>query len=218
MHICKGTVMSNWDDLAEILEDMDVPEMRVTNKDVRWLSRNLGVRNGDHPKIQEAKKLLKDILSGKKGNEMDNTELANSLVKLAKKLTAEVTNEDIEKDVNDESREAAQFVDPFTGVVPRTMNDREVLRAIRQAIAAEEEAVHLYESIVDATDDVLVAAVLQDIANEEKVHVGELQELLNRMSPDEIEFMEDGQEEVQDTAEEKIASDIAELSELLGDK
>jgi rubrerythrin len=37
--------------------------------------------------------------------------------------------------------------------------------------------------------------VLQDIANEEKVHVGELQELLEGIRKDEREFLDEGREE-----------------------
>ena len=43
--------------LATMLDMMDVPEMRkdVTNlSNVRWLNRNIGVRNGKHPMFKSA--------------------------------------------------------------------------------------------------------------------------------------------------------------------
>ena len=60
---------------------------------------------------------------------------------------------------------------------PETFTDRELTRAIRDAIVAEEGAIKQYETVVDATENAMVKEVLQDIANEEKVHVGELQKL-----------------------------------------
>lgn len=42
--------------LQEILETMDVPELR--KGDMRWLIRNIGVKNSNHPDINEAKALL----------------------------------------------------------------------------------------------------------------------------------------------------------------
>ena len=67
-----------------------------------------------------------------------------------------------------------EFVNPFSGVVPgRKLTKRELTRALRMTLSAEEEAVHLYEALVDATDDALAQKVLQDVADEERVHAGE---------------------------------------------
>lgn len=95
----------------------------------------------------------------------------------------------------------AEFVDPFSGGVPdRKMTLGELLRAIRLDLAAEEEAVHLYEAHADATDNKLARKVLHDIANEERVHVGEFQRLLNILAPDEAQLLSDGAAEVDDMA------------------
>ena len=95
----------------------------------------------------------------------------------------------------------AEFINPFAGVVPgRKLTKRELTRAIRMTLSAEEEAVHLYEAIADATDDPLAKEVLQDIANEERVHVGEFQRLLNILLPDEEKFLAEGAEEVNEIA------------------
>ena len=45
------------DRLNEILKTMDVPKERTN--DYRWLIRNLGIRNGNHPLLNEAIELLK---------------------------------------------------------------------------------------------------------------------------------------------------------------
>ena len=80
---------------------------------------------------------------------------------------------------------------------PEKFTDRELLRAIRDAIIAEEGAIKQYESAADATDNEKVKEVLNDISNEEKVHVGELQKLLKDLDPDEEKSLEDGEEEVE---------------------
>ncbi len=95
-----------------------------------------------------------------------------------------------------------EFVNPFSGVTPdRKMTPREVARGIRLSLAAEEEAVHLYEALADSTDNPLAKAVLQDIADEERVHAGEFQRLLNILLPDEEKMLAEGAEEVDEMAE-----------------
>jgi len=97
----------------------------------------------------------------------------------------------------------AEFVNPFSGLTPdRKLTDRELSRAIRLVLSAEEEAVHLYEALADASDDALAAKVLQDVADEERVHAGEFQELLRRLLPDEQHMLEQGAEEVREMAED----------------
>lgn len=89
------------------------------------------------------------------------------------------------------------FTDPFSGMAPeRKMTLGELTRALRLDMAAELEAIHLYESQADATDDPLAAAVLRDIANEERVHVGEFQRAISILLADEDAFLADGAEEV----------------------
>jgi len=81
---------------------------------------------------------------------------------------------------------------------PEKLTDREITRALRDAIIAEEGAIKQYETVADATDNEHVAEVLQDIANEERVHVGELQKLLNDLLPDEEDMLEEGAKEVEE--------------------
>jgi len=101
------------------------------------------------------------------------------------------------------SAEVAEFINPFSGVIPeRKLSERELSRALRMALSAEEEAVHLYEALADATDNELAKAVLQDIANEERVHAGEFQRVINILLDDEEKFLADGAAEVNEIAEE----------------
>jgi uncharacterized protein len=94
-----------------------------------------------------------------------------------------------------------EFINPFSGVTPgRKLTARELTRALRMALAAEEEAIHLYEALADATDHKLAKSVLQDVANEEREHAGEFQRLLNILLPDEAGLMAHGAKEVDEMA------------------
>lgn len=56
--------------LATMLDMMDVPESRREQSDtnLRWLTRNIAVRNGEHPMVQPARDLIKWLLRwGKNG-------------------------------------------------------------------------------------------------------------------------------------------------------
>ncbi|HVN65845.1 MAG TPA: ferritin-like domain-containing protein [Methanomicrobiales archaeon] len=93
----------------------------------------------------------------------------------------------------------AEFLNPFSGVVPgRKLTKEELIRAIRQDLAAEHEAVHLYMAHADATDHPLAKAVLADIANEERVHAGEFARLIALLTGDEDTFLAKGAKEVDD--------------------
>ena len=90
-----------------------------------------------------------------------------------------------------------EFLNPFTGrALERRLTVEELVRAIRQNLAAEHEAVHLYLAHADATDHVLAKMVLTDIANEERVHAGEFQRLLQILTGDEDMRLAEGAAEV----------------------
>ncbi len=99
------------------------------------------------------------------------------------------------------------FFNPFSGTVPdRKLTKDELLRAIRLDIAGELEAIHGYLAHADATDNALAKAVLTDIANEERVHAGELIRLLGILTNgEEDEYLRKGTLEV-DTLAAQLAS------------
>ena len=96
-----------------------------------------------------------------------------------------------------------EFVNPFSGKVPdSTLTKEELIRAIRLDIAAEQEAVHLYMAHAEATDHPLARKVFIDIANEERVHIGEFARLLTILTGDEDEWLAKGAKEVDEMAKE----------------
>ncbi len=98
------------------------------------------------------------------------------------------------------------FANPFQGNVDRKLSNAELMQAIRLDIAGELEAIYLYESHYLATDDPAAKAVLSDIRDEEKAHVGELITLMRYLDPKETDFFLSGQSEVKEMLEDlKIA-------------
>ena len=95
------------------------------------------------------------------------------------------------------------FGHSFSGLAKdRKLTHGELIRAIRFMIAAEYEAIQLYMQLADSIDNQLAIAVLEDVANEERVHAGEFLRLLKELAPDEEKFYEEGSAEVEEEMEE----------------
>ena len=90
------------------------------------------------------------------------------------------------------------FPNPFAGNVDRKMTNAELMQALRIDIAGELEAIFLYDAHYQATDDPAAKAVLADIRDEEKAHMGELITLMRHLDPTETEFFLEGEGEVQE--------------------
>lgn len=92
-----------------------------------------------------------------------------------------------------------EFGNPFSGLKnDRKLTHEELVRTIRFMIAAEYEAIQLYQQAAESTNNKLAKVVLIDIANEEKEHVGEFLRLLHELDPDEDKFYREGYEEVEE--------------------
>jgi len=94
------------------------------------------------------------------------------------------------------------FADPFLGNINRKMTDQELAQALRIDIAGELEAIFLYDSHANATDNPVAKAVLRDIRDEEKTHMGELITLMRYLDKNEYELFADGEKEVKELLEE----------------
>jgi rubrerythrin len=92
-----------------------------------------------------------------------------------------------------------EFGSPFSGLAHgRKLTDAELVRAIRFMVAAEYEAIQMYTQLAESTDNKLAIEVLEDIADEERVHAGEFLRLLRELAPDEKTFYAKGAKEVED--------------------
>jgi len=72
--------------------------------------------------------------------------------------------------------------------------DMEILRA---AIIAEYDAINLYEQMSEAATDKDIKKVLLDVANEEKVHIGEFEALLEKVDLEHEPNEDKGEEEIE---------------------
>jgi rubrerythrin len=92
-----------------------------------------------------------------------------------------------------------QFGSPFSELANgRKLTGEELVRAIRFMVAAEYEATQMYVQLAESTDNKLAVAVLNDIANEERVHAGEFLRLLYELAPDEKRLYAKGAKEVEE--------------------
>ncbi len=78
--------------------------------------------------------------------------------------------------------------------------DRELLRV---AIMAELDATSLYEQMANITENADLKAVLLDVAQEEKTHVGEFQTLLLRLDKEQAAELDKGRKEVEELTGKK---------------
>lgn len=87
--------------------------------------------------------------------------------------------------------------DPFIANVPRQMSAEELAQALRVDMAGELEAIIGYEAHAMASGDERVKKVLYHIADEERRHVGELQQMLGVVSPKDSQQIQQGIQAIQ---------------------
>jgi rubrerythrin len=90
-----------------------------------------------------------------------------------------------------------QFVEQMaaaSAVKETAKNSNEAI--LRQAMIAELDAVSLYEQLARSASDPQVKKLLLDVAEEEKVHAGEFQALLEKLDKKHGPALDDGRAEV----------------------
>ncbi len=96
-----------------------------------------------------------------------------------------------------------EFGNAFSGrAFKRKLTHSELVRSLRFMVAAEYEAIQLYEQLAESTDNALARKVLEDITHEEMEHVGEFTRLLKELAPEDEEFYREGVEETEETIAE----------------
>lgn len=87
---------------------------------------------------------------------------------------------------------------PLDLPVGRKLTREEVAEALRLAIIAELDAINLYLQLARAIEDTNIRKVFEDIAKEEKTHVGEFLAALKSLDPEQVEELKRGAEEVKE--------------------
>jgi rubrerythrin len=72
------------------------------------------------------------------------------------------------------------------------------LQMLRFAMIAELDAVNIYEQFADITNNEKIKKVMLDVANEEKVHVGEFKKIMKEIDPEYEDLESEGEEEVEE--------------------
>lgn len=85
-------------------------------------------------------------------------------------------------------------------LVVKKFTKEEIIDALRLAIVAELDAINLYSQFARSIDDEKVKKVFEDIAKEEKTHVGEFLALLKMLDPEQVRELEAGEKEVKELA------------------
>ncbi|RLG73078.1 MAG: rubrerythrin [Thermoprotei archaeon] len=83
-------------------------------------------------------------------------------------------------------------------LVPRKLSKDEIVEALRLAIIAELDAINLYKQLARSIDDERVKRVFEDVAGEEKTHVGEFLALLKMLDEEQVKELEKGEREVKE--------------------
>lgn len=98
--------------------------------------------------------------------------------------------------------------DPFIANVPRQMSAEELAQALRVDMAGELEAIIGYEAHAMSTTDERVKKVLYHIADEERQHVGELQQMLYIISPKDAEQTQKGIQSIQQQQQQNFQNQL----------
>ena len=85
---------------------------------------------------------------------------------------------------------------PFVANVSKQMSNDELAQALRVDIAGEYEAIIGYEAHALSTTDERAKKILFHIADEERTHVGELEQLLYIVSPKDAQYTQEGQQTI----------------------
>ncbi|MEM4440178.1 MAG: family 1 encapsulin nanocompartment shell protein [Desulfurococcaceae archaeon] len=85
---------------------------------------------------------------------------------------------------------------PLELPVGRKLTREEIVDAIRLSITAELDAINLYLQIARSIDDESIRKVFEDVAKEEKTHVGEFLALLKKLDAEQVSELARGEEEV----------------------
>ena len=88
----------------------------------------------------------------------------------------------------------ALLSNPFIANINKQLSPDELVQALRADVVGEYEAIIGYEAHAMATQDQRVKRALFKIADDERKHVGQLEELLALLIPKEAQLIEQGKQ------------------------
>ncbi|MBP2643294.1 MAG: hypothetical protein H6Q67_1181 [Firmicutes bacterium] len=91
----------------------------------------------------------------------------------------------------------ALISNPFIANVSKQLSSDEIVQALRADVVGEYEAIIGYEAHAMATQDQRVKQALFKIADEERKHVGQLEELITLLNPKEGQLIQQGKQVIQ---------------------
>lgn len=108
----------------------------------------------------------------------------------------------------------ALISNPFIANINKQLSPDELVQALRSDVVGEYEAIIGYEAHAMATQDQRVKQALYKIADEERKHVGQLEELLAMLNPKEGQLIEQGkqvvrQQQTQALGQYKISNQLS---------
>jgi hypothetical protein len=122
---------------------------------------------------------------------LKNIELRPEKIKIKEKKEVLLTEQNKMEALREIFSQSPAFSDLPAGL----LKDMQILRT---AIIAEYDAVNLYEQMAVQASDENIVAVLKDIANEEKQHIGEFEFLLEHIDPMHETSENEGEEEAKE--------------------
>ncbi len=136
-------------------------------------------------------------------------------VEQALKAGPTTPKDDKKKEGKEEDKKTDESITEDTDVakIEPFKSDTELASAIRKDIMAEQEAIALYQTHADATDNPQAKKLLTDIGEEEQVHVGELTKLLSMIQPKDDSLHDKGEEEAEDKVGSKEEKPVEEKFE-----
>ena len=92
-----------------------------------------------------------------------------------------------------------EFCTPFSvKKSDRSLTKEELIRAVRFSIASEYEAVQIYETLAESIENTEAKKLLNEIAEDEKIHAGNFLYLLKILDPNEENLYKKGEEEARE--------------------
>lgn len=89
------------------------------------------------------------------------------------------------------------FTDPFPGLDRHLNSQGDQVRALRLDIALEQDAASVYTNQADHTDNIMLKTMLNEVADDERTHIGVFQRMVEVLTEDENELNLKGAQEVE---------------------